>query len=147
MCIASVCGCAFFAAHVTCMVYFGIYAYNNPDPEAYYLEPTARSDAQLVADASADAEGVVPIHNQFIFWYKWMFYNGLAAYGLGCVAPIFMKMGLSTCSRLGLCLLNCSALVCYIIGCVYRFGEAGQFACGDDTELVMTSSSSLLMQE
>ena len=142
------CGCAWLAASVAFMVYCGIYAFNNPEPQAYYVPGTAFTEPQLIPiTSSEDGDSIVPIHDQFILWFTWMFYNMCALLVLGCCfAPITMKLGVPACGRLGFCLANCSALVVYIMGCVWRFSEAGQFASGDDG-IIINSSSILLLQE
>ena len=67
------------------LVYLGIYAYNNPEPQAFYVEATDTNPAQLVALADADAEGVVAVHDRFVFWFTFMFYAGLVAVPLSIV--------------------------------------------------------------
>ena len=76
-----------------------------------------------------------------------MFYQCVAFFAFGCIAPVCMKIGFGGFARLGLCALNCSALAVYIMGCVWRFGEAGQFASGGDEDINMSASSELLLQE
>ena len=109
-------------------VYLGIYAYNNPEPQAYYLEPTSTEPAQLVPLADTNAEGVVPIHDQFILWFTWMFYSQLVWFPFACTTIVLLRMNLRGTFQLLFCGLNCNAFVVYILGIVYRFGEAGRYA-------------------
>ena len=125
MCVGGLCGLAFCAASVAFMVYTGIYAFNNPEPQAYFLEPTVGHGAQLVATADVDADGVVPIHDQFVLWFTWMFYNQAAFFGLMTFAPICMKMELTICVRIGFFLFQCSCFAIYVMGLVWRYGQAG----------------------
>ena len=148
MCIASLCGCAWLATSITFMVYCGIYAFNNPEPQAYYVPGTTLTEPQLIPITSqGENYGIVAIHDQFVMWFTWMFYNMCAFLGLGCCfAPIATILGIPGCARLGFCLANFSVGAVYVMGMVWRFGEAGKFASGDD-DIIMNSESALLLQE
>ena len=83
-CMAGLFGCAWFAASVCFTVYCGIYAFNNPEPQAYYVPDTAFTEPQLIPIASPEDDSIVPIHDQFILWFKWSFANICAFFGLIC---------------------------------------------------------------
>lgn len=72
--ISCICGCSCLAAVITFTVYCGIYAFNNPEPQAYYIAATGTSEAYLASTvADVDAEGVTAVHDQFIMWFTWIF--------------------------------------------------------------------------
>lgn len=123
-------------------MYLGIYAFNNPEPQAYYIEGTNVSQPELVPtvpDPNALAEGVTPIHDQFVLWFKWNFANSLVSFFVTpCVVFLIMRIMFSspTCGKLMGCVYNCgicaSSLTIYILGLMWRYSAAGKFASGDE---------------
>ena len=117
------------AAKITFWVYLGIYAFSNPDLPAFHQAEPQR----LLATQNID-ETLVPIHDQFVLWFTWMFANICVAAGFICLAPILMTCmmkcdGLSKCiAGLYSCGLCCSSLACFITGAVWRFSTAGDYA-------------------
>ena len=70
-------GCGCLAAKITLIVYLGIYTFNNPEPQAYYIAGSATTQAELVPIVEVGAYGITPIHDQFLTWFTWMFINSL----------------------------------------------------------------------
>lgn len=134
-CIFS-CGC--LAGVITFLVYLGIYAFNNPEPQAYYIAETPLTQAYLVDTvADVEAEGVTPIHDQFVTWFTWVFANALVPMSFSCIMPVIMCiMARSPCLG-GFCgmLVGCSwcvsMIVVYVFGLIWRYSAAGQYASGD----------------
>ena len=115
-------------------MYLAIYAFNNPDAQAYYIASTDETQADLVAIVpDVKADGVTPIHDQFITWFIWMFANQLYTLSWICIIPIFGKC-LREFDDFGafFCSYCSSMLSAYTMGLVWRFGEAGKFASGDE---------------
>lgn len=129
--------CACLAAMITLLVYLGIYAFNNPNTQAFY---DATTDSLVIAQ---NAEGtLVPIHDQFVLWFTWMFINACVSIGfMMCVGPI-LACCMMRCEILIRCVgglyscgICCSSLACFITGAVFRFSTAGNYASQEpDTE-------------
>ena len=139
--VSCICGCGCLAAGITFIVYLGIYAFNNPEAQTYYIAGSDTTQAELVPIVpNVDAEGVTPIHDQFITWFKWMFANSLVPTSFACIGPLLMCLMAkspclgNTCSGAVFCSWVCSGLAVYILGLVWRYGEAGKFASGDDLD-------------
>lgn len=121
------------------VVYFGIYAFNNPDAQAYYIEGTAVSQPELVPIVpNVEAEGVTPVHDQFVLWFKLQFISCMVTFVaspfIGC---ILMRLVISSpgCGKFVggfyYCAILALSLTIYIFGLIWRYGEAGSFASGD----------------
>ena len=129
--------CVFLAAYITLSVFLGLYAFNNPDAQAYYISGTDTSQADLVPIIPAnDADGVVPIHDHFVTWFTWMFINKIVLLCFPCIACLLYTICLNKkrgliCNQLFLISYCCSSLVALVMGLIWRFGEAGRFASGD----------------
>jgi len=122
------------------VVYLGIYAFNNPEPAAWYIE-TSEDTGILVGVAPADGtEGVTDVHGNMVRWFTWVFANNMICFA----APIFMgavSCMTASCPSVtkacgaivggGWCL---SATVAFIMGYIWRFNTAAMYACGDDLE-------------
>ena len=140
-------GCACFGATATLCYYLAIYRFDNPDPQAYYIDGTT---PRLVAYADENDENVVPIHQDFMKWFTLMLFNAFAAIcGVGVILPIatYMVYLNATCGRWCddwfdtgfsiLCMhLSCCWLMVWILGLTIRFSEAGRFSSGDHSESV-----------
>ena len=65
--------CGSFAVSIILTFYSAKYSFNNPDPQAYYVEGTDETEPQLVPTADVNVDGVVPIHGLYDLWFKLMF--------------------------------------------------------------------------
>ena len=88
------CFCSFLslAAVITFCVYLGIYAFDNPEPECYYIAGTETTQPQLKRIADVNSDGVEPIHDEFVKWFMWMFVNQMVFIGLICIAPALVML-------------------------------------------------------
>ena len=62
-CLGCLISCGCLAALITFCVYLGIYAYNNPEPQAFYVAATETSQPELVAYADVNDENVTAVHD------------------------------------------------------------------------------------
>lgn len=124
------------------MVYLGKYSFDNPNPQAWYVE-----GANPFLTDRAPAEGVetyTDVHGQMVMWFTWMFANQLLVFGMPIIMGLVLCLAASCPSMIQICgtLLGCgffcSGFVAWIMGMVYRFGAAGQFASGDNMAENMT---------
>ena len=131
------CGC--FATIIAFCVFLGLYAFNNPEPDCFYIPGSDTSQPYLAVDADVEAEGVEPIHEQFVTWFTWMFANMMILFVAPCIGIIVLAitdeevLGAAS-SGFCACACSCSLLVAYIMGLVWRYGKAGKFASGDTLE-------------
>ena len=134
--MACLCGLSCCAAAVTFIVYLGIYAFNNPNAEAWYGNAAGKEMLfETEADATtAKATDIVDIHGRFVTWFLWGFIQALLPLATGIIGAICgaisPKLG-SCMTGLGGCGIGCGGLAWYIVGLVWRFGAAGKFASGD----------------
>ena len=135
MCVqltACLCACAKLAAFITFWVYLGIFAFNNPDNQAWY-GVTAGVEGLSADQPAATATDVVDIHGRFVNWFLWGFINLVVCCGGGLFAGIFSAsvpvLG-QCCGFLASC-SGCSGLAWWITGMVWRLNAAGSFASGD----------------
>ena len=127
--------CACCAAGVTFLVYLGIFAFNNPNPEAWYA--TKGTDESLFKDeAAATAAGYSDldnVHGHFVTWFLWGFLNAVIPMGLALIAGLCMlispRAGQVVGSLAGCG--GCSGLAWYIAGLCWRFRASGKYASGD----------------
>ena len=134
---AWICLFACFGAVTTLWVYFGIYAFDNPNVDAYYMpgDGTTANPGLLVGEQNAEGS-LVPIHNMFVMWFTWSFANICSFFALMfCIMPMIAlssrvcgEMVPKICGGLCLCGVCCSSIACFITGAVYRFSEAGVYA-------------------
>ncbi len=135
--VACLAGCACAIAPIVLIVYEGIYAFNNPDKEAWLgILPDGQN--QLFADQEAGnlekATGLVDIHARFITWFLWGFITALMPIALVLLflAATVINPNLGTCvSAMNACAFGCSSLAWWITGIVWRFRSDGAFASGD----------------
>ena len=134
MCAAA---CACSIAPIVLIVYEGIYAFNNPDKEAW-LGVLPSGDSKLLADQEAGnlekATGLVDIHARFVTWFLWGFITALAPIGLIIVFLIatVINPNLGTCvNAVNTLAFGCSGLAWWITGIVWRFRNDGALAAGD----------------
>ena len=134
--LIGVCGC--FTTFITFTVYLGIYAFSNPEAQAYYISGSDETQAELVAIVpDAEADGVIPIHDHFVTWFTWMFANQLITLSWICTLPILIlfyngsKNPAAIIFQICFSSYSCSVLIAYIMGLVWRFSKAGKFASGD----------------
>ena len=76
--------CVLLAAYITLSVYLGLYAFNNPDAQAYYIAGTETTQADLVPTIP-DADDAIPIHDHFVTWFTWMFINKIILLCFPCI--------------------------------------------------------------
>ena len=137
--VGCICSCGCLAAIITFTVYCGMYAFNNPEPQAYYIAATGASPASLVGVADVDAVGVTAVHDQFVRWFTWifaqqkvMFFGGpIIVFLVTCIMRVSACLG-NLCGVLMACGVCGSGLGAWIAGMVWRFSEAGKFASGDN---------------
>ena len=118
-------------------VFFGIYAFNNPDEQAYYISGSALNQPELVAVNPAAMNGVTEIHDRFVTWFKMGFASCMLMFAMPCV------VGLAACASRGnpqvlmgvagcyYCCMLIYGLVGFILGIAWRHNEAGKYSCGD----------------
>ena len=135
---ACLCGCVAAAVPITFVVYLGIYAFNNPDNEAWVgVAPTGKQAlyADETAGTLAKATSLADIHGRFVSWFLWGFLQNLVLpvsavllIGLG----MLINEGLGKCcgglASLGMC---CGGTAWWITGIVWRFRSEGAYAAGD----------------
>jgi len=124
-------------------VYIGKYAFDNPNPDAWYI------DGQLVpAEPTLEGAEFTAVHDQYVTWFLWGFINQMI-FLASPLCALLTKMMPNDCqwhtyvTGCGVCL---SSIVWYIIGLVWRFNAVGKFSCGDETEVVASAESITLMQ-
>ena len=137
--------CGSFAVSIILTFYSAKYSFNNPDPQAYYVEGTDETEPQLVPTADVNVDGVVPIHGLYDLWFKIMFASMVLFY--------FVFFGIIFCYNKGYQRMvqyttvgfTSYCTIVFIMGMLFRFGEAGKFASSDAAD--MSESSALLRQE
>ena len=134
--------CSIFGAAVALNVYLALYTFNNPDPQAYYVEGTDTSAPTLVAVADLTDDAVVPIHDKFVSWFTLMLINMCATFGMGVMMPMVMYMRYlsPSCGRwfaiFAFFVFSTSWIVTLILGLIIRFGKAGSFSSGGNSDAV-----------
>lgn len=128
-------GCA--VAPIVLTVYQGIYAFNNPDNEAW-LGVVPSGENKLYADQEAGnldkATGLVDIHARFVTWFLWGFLTSLSplVMGLLFLVATLINPNLGGCmGAFNACAIGCSGLAWWITGIVWRFRADGAFVSGD----------------
>mmetsp|Transcript_23076 Transcript_23076/g.30711 ORF Transcript_23076/g.30711 Transcript_23076/m.30711 type:complete len:127 (-) Transcript_23076:370-750(-) len=120
------------AVLLTFVIYLGIYAFNNPDREAWVGLAAETNDRTLFrAHAELDASKaiqVVNIHSRFTAWFFWGFINWFAPLFIVTCAVLTCSInqfcGLVTISALSLA-SACSATAWFIVGAIWRFNKDG----------------------
>ena len=147
--ISCICSLACLSIFLTFVIYLGIYAFDNPDNEAWYqsysgpvngetveiagLTPTAEFPAGLPFPTTDLTLEAVPVHARFVTWFTWGFLNTMLCCTFCCGAVLISRVAQSLvgcCFCLMAC-TNCSGFVWYIMGLVWRLNKAGRFASGD----------------
>lgn len=135
--LSCLCACGYLAAAITITVYFGIYAFNNPNEPAWYIPGTDLTEPELVPVAPNDGTGTA-IHDDFVTWFLWNFINQIILFSSPFIFIISICIGNAseTLGKLFHNIVSCgfcvTFFVAWIMGMVWRFGEAGKFASGDD---------------
>ena len=135
--------------------FLGIYAYNNPDQQAWYGIVDGKQ--QLFADPSEAGSNMdlVDIHSRFQTWFHWGFISMVAL----PVNTLLMVLFMFCNATLGnICCCSCifvtgsTSLAWFISGLVWRFRQDGAFAAGDyemmgktkdEWEAIVTAEDSL----
>ena len=135
---ACLCSCAAAAVPIVFAVYLGIYAFNNPDSEAWIGTTTEGKYALYKEEAAgtlAKSTALLDIHARFVVWFLWGFLQTVAVpIGSAIVIGLafLINEGLGKCcgglSVLGMC---CGSAAWWITGIVWRFRSEGAFAAGD----------------
>ena len=125
MCLCCLSCCAGF---VTFIVYLGIYAFANPNLDYVVVDTNGITTLLPAADpalALVPVDNVTEVHANFVSWFLWGFLQ--AVLPLASALCFFFPPA-------ALCMvgsLQCSGFVWWIMGMVYRFSTAGQYASGD----------------
>ena len=136
--LACVLTCACSAIPIVLMVYMGIYAFNNPDSDAWH-GVVEGGEFKLCEDEAAaqklQAANAVDIHGRFVAWFLWGSLVMLPApiiAGLVAFLAMLVSPALGTfCSTLFGCAVSCGGLAWWITGIVWRFRSDGAYASGD----------------
>ena len=76
---------------------------------------------------------MIAVHDRFVTWFYWAFMNAALCGGFVCCAACMLLcaegcvpvcLGLAGCTQ-------CSTLIWYFVGIVWRFNEVGRFATGN----------------
>ena len=134
--IANVCGGLFCIAGIVKVVFFALYAFDNPDREAWYGLDLQTGQPKLFESengASLDTE-LDDIHGRITSWFFWGFmmfitpiFVSMTVLALALVSPLFSRI----CGMLTLFTFGASYVAWYISGIIWRFNKEGSFACGD----------------
>lgn len=126
------------AVLITFCVYLGVYAFNNPDKEAWIGIVNIDANERVIfktkgAVEAANAVQVVDIHARFVSWFLWGFINWFAPLFIVLLAVLTCSInqifGAIAVSALSLA-SACSATAWFIVGAVWRFNLDGQYASG-----------------
>ena len=116
----------------------GIYAFNNPDSEAWLgLGPDGNHAlyADKTAGDTANATELVDIHARFVFWFLWGFSQALliplSSMLLTVIGALIHPTLGTLCAGLTGCTMSCGGLAWWITGIVWRFRSDGAYAVGD----------------
>ena len=130
-------GCACSVAPIVLCVYLGIYAFNNPDNDAW-LGVKDDGAYELFKDEAAgktaEAKELVDIHTRFVNWFLTGFILALAPIGISILTGISSMINPTCGSALGGilgCGWTCSQLAWWITGIVWRFRADGSYSVGD----------------
>ena len=125
---------------IALIIYLGIYAFNNPDNEAWY-GTDSKHNGQLFAreaDAlSAQATEVVDIHAKFVLWFRWGFFMIISMFLSHIVIfaiSSFHKMAGETIRGLLVYGFSCALLAWWVCGIIWRFNSRGSFSAGDSLQ-------------
>ena len=137
LCLVS---CAFAILPIVMTVYLGIYAFNNPDSEAWLgLSKSGKEEdfalfKDEAAGKAAQATELVDVHGRFLVWFLWGFIAQLSPIAVVILTSIFTLchpgFG-SFCGGVLGCAQCCGTLAWWITGIVWRFRADGAYAAGD----------------
>ena len=144
--VGAVLGFLTIATFITVLVFLGIFAFNNPDPNSVWIvrdfESAERTRDAVIAGAGASGVDItegypVEMHKLFSAWFAWGFWACLAYailfVGFGAITAAVPKVGATLVSVItGLFCTN--SIVWLICGFVWRFSKAGSIASGDKLE-------------
>lgn len=138
-CCACICGLVCAALPIVFTVYLGIYAFNNPDKDAWYgIVSEQKALFATHADGkTAQAAELVDIHQRFVTWFLWGFIQTLAPIAVGLISAIGTAINPTCGSALagvGGCAMGCGGLAWWITGIVWRFRSDGAYSVGDIPE-------------
>ena len=134
--IANACGFLCCIAGIVKVVFFALYAFDNPDREAWYGLDLQTGQPKLFESengASMDTE-LDDIHGRITSWLLWGFmmfitpvFLSMTVLAVALVSPLFSRI----CGSLTLFIFGASYIAWYISGILWRFNKEGSFACGD----------------
>ena len=136
-CIGCLCSLACCAAQVTFIVYLGIFAFNNPDMEAWYGKQADGEGTLFAQESDATVTGdteLEDIHGKFVLWFMWGFIVSLAPCAAAPIMAIANCIHETVAKVLGgiiSCGIGCGGLAWWISGIVWRFKASGSFSSGD----------------
>jgi hypothetical protein len=148
--VAGLCTLTCLSIFLTFVIYMAIFAFSNPDSDAYYQAYTGTVSGADVEFQGLSADllsfpanmpftttdltlDVTPIHAIFCTWFMWGFLNTVLFCTFCCGAILIARCAQSLvgcCFCLMAC-TQCSGSVWYIMGLVWRLNKAGRFASGD----------------
>ena len=118
-------------------MFLAIYAFNNPDNEAW-IGKTLLGDIILYENElkASDATEVVNIHQRFLAWFLWGF---IMHFVTPALTAVFLGLSVMCCSPVTVSVLACilasaasaAGVAWWITGIVWRFNDYGRYACGD----------------
>lgn len=136
MCAGVAICCAVSTLPLIFFIFMTVYAFANPDKEAWYGKVGETNALYTNEDAlkEANAAEMINIHGRFVSWFVWGFWMQIAPIGL-----LAITFSVSCCSAVGATILGivlytgltCSMLAWWICGIVWRFRTDGKFAAGD----------------
>lgn len=115
---------------VALMVYLGIFAFANPDPNAWYGrlgdDPTSTGALFINKEAGIvqGAAEMINIHRHFENWFLWGFLLIVGPFVVGTlslIAYLISKEAGMIFANVGLCLFGAVSLAWWILGIVWRF--------------------------
>ena len=138
---------AILGAYITFIVYLGIFAFNNPDNEAWIGNLPKEKNVLFPTYEQAfdsDATHVLHISDRFRAWFQWGFVTCIVPISFGVfhltgilVASIggenFFAWINALCGTLcgvATCLATCSCQAWLIAGLLWRFSSSGRTAAG-----------------
>ena len=157
--IGLICSCGCLAGVIAYVVYLGIYAFNNPDPELAFSIGGQCYGTQIAADAAwaslqtagtVEADAVMlNAHTLFVSWFVWGFWTCVSPCLaiplfciLGCLGQPTIMMG---CGGLFSAGLGCSSLFWIIFGAIWRWGDLAP--CTRDAIAPMAADGDIVAYE
>ena len=126
-------------------MYTGIYAFNNPNPEVWYVEVPKPYTSYVIGIAPIeDAEGLIPdthtdVHANFHKWFKYMFWWSIVASLTPCFFSCYVSIEETEYKKTAKVfmwsfsfVIISAYLFMYVMGIIWRFSPAAHLACGDD---------------